>query len=403
MAVTLGLDARADQRDRAGRDLSRPRIPVCAPMLVGNEKAYVNDCLDSTWISSAGKYIGRFEEAFAEFCGAEHAIACCNGTVALHLALMALGIGPGDEVIVPTLTFVATANAVVYCGATSVFADSEPQTWNIDPRVIEELITPRTKAIIAVHLYGHPADIDAIQAIAQRHGLAVIEDAAEAHGAEYKGTRVGAIGDIGTFSFFGNKIITTGEGGMVVTNDPKLAEMIRLLKGQGQDPHRRYWFPMIGYNYRMTNIAAAIGLAQLERVDWHLARRREVASLYAEHLAGMRGVTWQTEQPWARHAYWMFTVQLDEDLPVSRDEAMAELDICGVETRPVFYPMHTLPPYAATARRWNCPVAERLAAGGMNLPTWAGMTEDDVRYVCAALAECLSPFDAAVRAVARGG
>ncbi|HEX5576551.1 MAG TPA: DegT/DnrJ/EryC1/StrS aminotransferase family protein, partial [Gemmatimonadales bacterium] len=229
-------------------------IPVAAPMLVGNEKAYVLDCLDSSWISSAGQYVSRFEAAFADFCGVKHAVACCNGTAALHVALSALGVGPGDEVIVPTLTFVATANAVIQCGARPVFVDSEPETWNIDPALIEAKITPRTKGIIVVHLYGHPAEMESIVSTARRHGLFVVEDAAEAHGAEHNGRRVGSLGDVGIFSFFGNKIITTGEGGMVTTSDDTLAARVRQLKAQGIDPNRRYWYPVIGYNYRMTNV-----------------------------------------------------------------------------------------------------------------------------------------------------
>jgi perosamine synthetase len=257
--------------------MARSFIPVAAPMLAGNEKKYVMDCLDSNWISSRGTYIERFENAFADFCGARHALSCTNGTTALHLALLALGVGAGDEVIVPTLTFVATANAVTYCGARPVMIDAEPRTWNINPCLIEEKITPRTRGIIVVHLYGHPVDMDPVIEIARRHGLFVLEDAAEAHGAIYKGQVAGSIGDIATFSFFGNKVLSTGEGGMVVTNDPELASKIRLLKDQGMDPNRRYWYPVIGYNYRMTNVAAAIGLAQVEKADWHIQQRRELA------------------------------------------------------------------------------------------------------------------------------
>ncbi len=366
-------------------------IPVAAPALAGNETAYVMDCLQSTWISSAGKYIDRFEKEFAGFCGVKHALSCCNGTVALHLALLALGIGPGDEVIVPTLTFVATANAVVYCGATPVLIDSEPDTWNLDPKLLEEKITPRTRAIIVVHLYGHPADMDTILGIANRHNLFVIEDAAEAHGAEYKGRKVGSMGHISTFSFFGNKIITTGEGGMVTTNDDALAAKVHQLKGQGMDPKRRYWFTVVGYNYRMTNVTAAIGVAQLEKVDWHLQRRREVASWYMEELAGNPLVLWQPQQPWARHVYWMFTVILDDAVRASRDEVMARLKQSGIETRPVFYPMHVLPPYQQAAAAASFPVADRLAGRGLNLPTWAGLSREDVRRVCAALRDCLKP------------
>ena len=266
------------------------RIPVAAPVLAGREREYVLDCLDTTWISSTGRYVTAFEEGFAEFCGMRHAIGCCNGTVAVHLALLAAGVGPGDEVIVPTLTYVASANPILYQGATPVFVDSEPETWNMDPEAVASAITPRTKAIVVVHLYGHPADMDPIVAVAREHGVAVVEDAAEAHGAEYKGRRAGALGDVATFSFYGNKIITTGEGGMVLCDDDAVATLVRQLRGQGQDPQRRYWFPIVGFNYRMTNVAAAIGLGQLEMIDWHLERRREIAAWYAEELDGVPGV-----------------------------------------------------------------------------------------------------------------
>jgi perosamine synthetase len=364
-------------------------IPVASPVFAGNEKKYVNDCLDTTWISSTGKYLDQFEEKFAEFCQVKHAVACCNGTVAVHLALLAMGVGAGDEVLVPTLTFIATANAVTYCGARPVFVDSEPKTWNIDPAQLEKKITSRTKGIIVVHLYGHPADMDPIMTLARKHGLFVIEDAAEAHGAVYKGRRVGGIGDLATFSFYGNKIITTGEGGMVTTNDDTLAQRVRQLKGQGMDPQRRYWFPIIGYNYRMTNLAAAIGLAQLEKIDWHLARHREIAKWYVEHLQHLPGVHWQPELPEATNVYWMFNAVLDNDCPVDRDVVMKRLLERGVETRPVFHPMHTLPPYIEAARGHDFPVAEQVACHGFSLPTWSGLTKEDVRYVCESLKESL--------------
>ena len=263
----------------AGAIEERRAIPVAEPALVGREKEFVLDCIDSTWISSTGLYIGRFEAGFAEFCGVEHAITCANGTVALHLALLALGIGPGDEVICPTLTYVAAANSVVYCGATPVLVDAEAATWNLDPAAVEAAVTPRTKAILVVHLYGHPADMDAIRRIADAHDLRVVEDAAEALGARHRGRRVGSLSDVATFSFYGNKVITTGEGGMVVTDDATLAETVRLLRGQGQDPTQRYRFPVVGYNYRLTNVACAIGCAQLEKVEWHVGRRRQIAGL----------------------------------------------------------------------------------------------------------------------------
>src|ERR1041384_62037 len=280
--------------------VEKRQVSVSAPMLVGNEKAYVLDCLESSWISSSGEYVERFESSFADFCEARYAISCCNGTVALHLALVALGVGPGDEVIVPTLTFIATANAVTYCGAKPVFVDVDPDSWTIDPSRIQEKITSRTRGIILVHLYGHPCDLDPILSLASRHNLFVVEDAAEAHGAEYKGRKVGALADIGIFSFYGNKVMTTGEGGMLTTNDSAIANKARLLRGQGMDPQSRYWHEVIGFNYRMTNVAAAIGLAQLEKIDWHLSRRAEVNNYYRELLADFPGVSWQADKEWAK-------------------------------------------------------------------------------------------------------
>ncbi|MCA1635103.1 MAG: DegT/DnrJ/EryC1/StrS family aminotransferase [Acidobacteria bacterium] len=369
--------------------MNRRFIPVSAPMLVGNEKKYVTDCLDSSWISSCGGYVERFEQAFAEFCGARHAVSCCNGTTALHLALLALGVGAGDEVIVPTLTFVATANAVTYCGARPVFVDADPVTWNLDPTLVEARITPRTKGIVVVHLYGLPAEMDTIKEIARRHDLFVVEDAAEAHGAEYKGRRTGTLADVACFSFYGNKIITTGEGGMVTTNDPALARRVAQLRGQGMDSERRYWFPVVGYNYRMMNLPAAVGLAQLERADWHTGRRREVAGWYEERLAAVAGLTWQHETQHVRHARWLFTVTLAEELSAARDEVMSLMGERGVETRPVFYPMHVLPPYRESASHEAFPVADRVAQSGVSLPTWAGLERDDVDHVCAIFVRCL--------------
>jgi perosamine synthetase len=364
-------------------------IPVAAPDLGGNEKAYVLDCLESTWISSSGKYLDRFEAGFAEFCGVRHAVACSNGTTALHLALVALGVGPGDEVIVPTLTFVATANTVTYCGAQPVFVDAEPDTWTIDPAAIEAKITPRTKGIIVVHLFGQPADMDPINALARRHGLFVLEDAAQAHGAEYRGRRAGALADIATFSFFGNKIVTTGEGGMVVTDDDAIAGRMRLFRTHGMDPNRRYWHPVIGYNYRMTNLTAAIGLAQLERVDWQLERRRELAAWYREELGGVDVLTGQGEKPWTRHVWWMFSVLVSESA-ADRDGVIDAMRRRGIETRPFVHPLHTLPPYRDASPGQAFPVAEAIARSGINLPTYTGLTRAQVRQVGDALLECLA-------------
>ncbi len=359
-------------------------IPVSEPALSGNEKQYVLDCLESNWISSNGKYIGAFEKGFADFCGVRHALSCANGTVALHLALLGLGIKPGDEVIVPTLTYVATANAVVYCGAKPVFVDSDPLTWNMAPAEVERAITPQTRAIIIVHIYGCPAEMDALLGIARRHGLYVIEDAAEAHGAEYDQKRVGSFGDVSTFSFYGNKIITTGEGGMVTTNDSTLAARMLQIKGQGMDPQRRYWFPIIGYNYRMTNIEAAIGLAQLEKIDWHIQRRIEIARRYQANLAGEK-VSFQPEPAKGRNVYWMTSLVLDEGIGISRDELREKLAASGIETRPFFYPLHTLPMYAVDSTGKSFPVASRLSAQGINLPSYSSLEDSDIDFVCTAI------------------
>lgn len=355
-------------------------IKVASPVLNGNEKKYVDECIDTTWISSKGRYVKKFEEEFKIFCNTRHAICCANGTVALHLALLAFDIGSGDEILVPTLTYIATANAVTYCGAKPVFIDSEPDTWNIDPNRIEEKINSNTKGIIVVHLYGHPVDMDPIMQIAKKYNLFVIEDAAEAHGATYKDRVVGSIGDISTFSFFGNKIITTGEGGMVVTNDDELNEKIRILRSQGMDTAKRYWFPIVGYNYRMTNIQAAIGLGQLENISWHLNKRREIADLYNKYLENLSDyIEFQAEKDWANHAYWMYSILLKDSIKSSQENFRISLKEDGIETRPVFYPMHIMPPYIETKGKY--PVAEKLSKKGINLPTHALLKEEDIVYI----------------------
>lgn len=369
------------------------RIPVAAPALVGREKEYVLDAMESGWISSNGPYIERFETGFARFCNVRHGVSCCNGTAALHLALLALGVGPGDEVIVPTLTFVATANAVAYCGARPVLADVEPQTWNLDPAALPALLSPRTKGIVPVHLFGYPADMDALSQFARRHGLFIVEDAAEAHGAIYKGRVAGSLADLATFSFYGNKVLTTGEGGMVVTDDDRLAGRLRQLKGQGMDPLRRYWFPILGFNYRMTNLAAAIGVAQLEAADWHLKRRQEVAAQYRRRLAPLPGIRTQCEQPCARPAHWMTTVVLEGASAARRNAVMAALAEAGIETRPVFHPMHRLPMYRDQGEARAFPVADAVADAGISLPTFAALTEEDVAFVCDRLAAVLRQME----------
>jgi perosamine synthetase len=362
------------------------RIPVAAPVLEGREKEYVLECLSTSWISSNGRFIVEFEKAFADFCGVEHAVATNNGTTALHLALVSLGLKPGDEIIVPTLTYIASANAVRYCGAIPVFVDNHVPTFNMDPDAIQAKITGRTKGILPVDLYGHPVDLDPILQIAENNGLFVLEDAAEAVGARYKGRRLGGHGTCATFSFFGNKIITTGEGGMVTTNDGELAARLRLFRGQGMDPRRRYWFSVVGYNYRMTNIAAAIGLAQLERVDLHLAKRKLIAEGYNRRLTRYSDrFLLPTAEAWADHAYWMYTIILRESLMVDRDKVMRDLDEAGIETRPVFWPMHVLPPYRDTTDE-PFPRAEFCSSRGISLPTHGLLTENDMDRVVDALA-----------------
>jgi perosamine synthetase len=356
------------------------RIPVYRPDLTGNEKHYVMQCLNSSWISSKGSFIGRFEDQFARRVGVPHATAVCNGTVALHLAMLALGIGSGDEVIVPTLTYIASANAVSYCGATPVFADSTAGSWQIDPTDVQRKLTPRTKAVMAVHLYGHPCDMDALRDICARHGLFLIEDCAEAIGSLYKNRPVGSLGDIATFSFFGNKTMTTGEGGMVLTSDRTLIERARHFKGQGLATHREYWHDVVGYNYRMTNLCAAIGVAQLERLDAFIERKRQLAALYR---AGLRGtpLTLQSEGPDVTHGWWMVTVLVDK--PEDRDRLRAHLEAAGIETRPAFSPVHTMPMYSHRYQRH--PVAEDVAWRGINLPSFPSLTDVEVRDICSVI------------------
>jgi perosamine synthetase len=365
-------------------------IFLAAPDLSGNEERYVVEAIRSSWISSTGAFVTRFEAEFARLCETTSAIGVCNGTVALHLALLALDVRAGDEVLVPSLTYVATANAVRYVGAEPVFVDVDPQTWCIDPRLLEDSITPRTKGIIAVHLYGHPADMDAINHIAAIHGLWVVEDAAEAHTARYKGRSVGGLGRIATFSFYGNKIFSSGEGGALTVSDPQLELRIRTLRGQGVDPNRRYFFPVTGYNFRLTNVACAFLCAQLERREQIIERRRRVFSLYEQALEGVAGIGFQPVAPWATPAPWLYCVTVD---PVgygrSRDELMEALAARGVETRPFFIPLHRLPPFreASRARGEVLPITDDLSARGVNLPTHAALTDDNVRTIAQLIAE----------------
>jgi len=360
------------------------RIPLAAPDLSGNELRYVAEAVQSSWISSTGPFVSRFESTFAELCGVRSALSVSSGTAALHLALLALGAGPGDEVIVPSLTYVATANAVRYVGAKPVFVDIDLSTWCLDPEGVETAFTPRTKGIIAVHLYGHPADMDALAALADQRGAWVLEDAAEAHFATYKGRPVGSLGAMATFSFYGNKPLTCGEGGAVTTSAVRLAERARLLRGQGMDPERRYYFSIVGYNYRLTNVACALLCAQLERRDTLLARRREIFNLYQELLDGIPGVEFQPIAPWAEPTPWLFSVVIDpRRYGRSRDELARVLADAGIETRPFFVPLHTLPPYLHSSSQGHprLPRTEMLASRGMNLPTHTSLDDRDVAFV----------------------
>lgn len=344
---------------------ARPFIPVSEPDIGELELRYVTEAVRSGWVSSIGPFVERFEAEFARFCQVKHAVAVSNGTTALHLALLALGVGPGDEVIIPDLTFVATGNAVLYCGAKPVLVDVTAETWCIDPALVEKAITSRTKVILPVHLYGHPADMEAILALARPRGIAVVEDAAEAHGAKCRGKVVGGIGDIGCFSFYGNKILTTGEGGMVTTNDDRLAARVRFLKDHAMDPTRRYFHPEVGYNYRMTNVQAALGCAQLERAEELLAKRRRVMEAYRDALAGLDGVQLNPHAPWADPVPWMVCLVQDR---VPADVLAARLRDQGIDTRPFFVPLHDLPAFHDPDTGTG-PVAGRLSCNGLNLPS----------------------------------
>lgn len=359
------------------RNTIKIEYPIYQPSLTGNEKKYVNECLDSTWISSKGQFIKEFEKAFANYINIEHAAGVCNGTVAIHLALLALGIKAGDEVIVPTFTYIASANPIVQVGATPVFVDSKADTWQMSPEDIEKKITPRTRAIMVVHLYGHPCDMDRIMQIAKKHDLLVIEDCAEAIGTRYKGQHVGTFGDVATFSFFGNKTITCGEGGMVVTNDSTIYDRLVHFKGQGLAKHREYWHDVLGYNYRMTNIQAAIGLAQLEQVETFLAKKQQIAKWYSENLKNTSFDFHRTIGD-VFHSYWMCSILVKK--AGLRDSLREFLKESGIETRPTFYPIHTMPMYAKQFAKHQ--VAEDLASRGINLPSYPALEKPDIEYIC---------------------
>lgn len=365
-------------------------IPVAYPDLSGNEEKYVIDAIRTSWISSTGPYIARFEQEFAGLCGARTSIAVCNGTVALHLALLTLDVRAGDEVIVPSLTYIATANAVRYVGAEPVFVDVDPATWCLDPKKIEDAITPRTKGIIAVHLYGHPADMDEINHIAGVNGLWVVEDAAEAPLATYKGRPTGSLAPIATFSFYGNKVFTSGEGGALTLSDAGLELRARTLRGQGMDPKRRYYFPVTGYNFRLTNIACALLCAQLERRMQILDRRQAIYSKYLQLLSDVPGIGFQPIAAWATISPWLFPITVNAPaFGMDRDALMERLAIHDIDSRPFFIPLHRLPPFRETSRKRGeiLPTTDLLGASGINLPTYTLMQDESIEAVAKVIRE----------------
>ena len=354
-------------------------IPIYKPDLSGNEKKYVNDCLDTTWISSQGKYVEQFEQNFAEFLNVKYATTVSNGTVALHLALEALGIGSGDEVIVPTFTYVASVNTIIQCGATPVFVDIEGDSLQVSIDDVKEKITKKTKAIMAVHLYGQACDVEALSVIAKEHSLYLIEDCAEAIGTCVGEKKVGTFGDLSTFSFFGNKTITTGEGGMVVSNNRHHMDMCKRLKNQGTVVGKRYWHDIVAYNYRMTNIAAAIGVAQLERISEIIERKIEIANLYKKHLLDLP-LNVHREVFGTKNTYWLTSIILDNDISEVRDSLMEYLLDNNIESRPFFFPAHTLPMYENIGGEF--PLSEEYSKRGINLPSWPSLTDCQIKYIC---------------------
>lgn len=361
-------------------------VPVNEPVITPEAKAYVIEAMESGWISSAGKYIGLFEEQFASYLGVKHAVTTTSGTTAIHLALAALDIGPGDEVIVPDFTMIASVIPILYCGAQPVFVDCDPEIFCMDVRKINAAITGKTKAIIPVHIYGHSCDMDPILEIAHTHGLAVIEDAAEVHGGKYKGRKCGSLGTAGCFSFYGNKIVTTGEGGMVVTNDDALAARFRLLKDLAHSPQKRFYHEDLGFNYRITNLQAALGYGQLAHIDEFLAKKAWMGKRYAEELSGIPGLRLPVTKPWAKNVYWMYGVVLEDGFPLTRDAFRAKLKERGIDTRDFFYSSASQPVVQKHAgKQGPFPVSERLAERGLYLPSGLALTEEQIAYVCEAV------------------
>jgi perosamine synthetase len=361
-------------------------IPVAGTLLDGNELRYVTECIESNWVSSEGPFVRRFEEAFARAAGCRFGVACSSGTAALHLLLASIGLQAGDEVILPAFTMIATANAVTYTGAAPVLVDAEPATWNMDVTQVASKITERTKAIIAVHTYGHPVDVAPLRELARERGLWLLEDAAEGHGATYRGRPVGSLGDGAIFSFYGNKIVTTGEGGMVVTDDERIASLARQLRGHAFSADRHFWHEHVGFNYRMTNLQAAIGLAQTERLVTLVEARRLNAQRYSSALAGVPGLILPIERADSKNVFWMFALLVQDDFGCTRDELRNALAARGIETRTMFVPIHLQPIYERAFRGESYPVAEELCRRGLYLPSGPALRGEDVAYVAGEIA-----------------
>jgi perosamine synthetase len=373
-------------------DSSAKPVPVNEPLLAGNEKKYLNECLDTGWISSEGPFIRQFEERFSGRIGRANGIAVSNGSAALDVAVAALGLGKGDEVILPAFTIISCAASVVRAGATPVLVDSDPDTWNMDPAQVEKKITARTRAIMVVHIYGLPVDMTPIMEIANRRRLKVIEDAAEMHGQSYRGKPCGSFGELSVFSFYANKHITTGEGGMLVTDDQQLAERCRSLRNLCFIPEKRFVHEELGWNFRMTNMQAALGLAQLEQLDEFVKKKRRMGALYTERLKDIRGIQLPTRATdYAENIYWVYGIVLNDEIPFDAAEAMKRLSTRRIGSRPFFFPMHEQPVFRKMGlfKDEKYPVAERLARRGFYIPSGLALTDEQMNHAADAVREML--------------
>ncbi|MGZ6346577.1 MAG: DegT/DnrJ/EryC1/StrS family aminotransferase [Anaerolineales bacterium] len=367
-------------------------IPVNEPRIGPHEMEYVTECLQTGWISSEGRFIKAFEQAWAEYCGMKYGVALSNGTTALQLAVECLDLLPGDEIIMPTFTIISCAQAVTYNGGVPVLVDCDPRTWCMDVNQIEAKITPRTRAIMPVHIYGHPVDMDPVREVARRHNLVIIEDAAEAHGGEYKGARCGGLGDINCFSFYANKIVTTGEGGMVLTNSAAWSDRLQSLRNLCFQKERRFYHTSLGHNFRMTNIQAALGLAQVENVDTAIRQKRWMGQEYTERLSRFKSLQLPVEEAWAKNVYWMYGLVLDKSTGMTAEDFAKRLAARGIMTRPFFLGMHEQPVFLSRGlfSGEHYPVAENIARQGLYLPSGLSLTAGQLDEVCNIVGEELA-------------